>query len=65
MAATENDLKESQAKLDAIEEKIVENKQARLELREEAKVLRDEYLAEEKIRESLLKEVLTAKEGEE
>lgn len=60
----EEKLKESQAKLDKIQEKIVANKEARLELREEAKELRAEYLAEEKNREKYLKQVLTAKNAE-
>lgn len=62
----QKDLEKSQAKLDKIQEKLIENKQKRLaagggsdELRAEAVRLRDEYIAEEKIREALLKEVLT------
>lgn len=56
------ELKESQAKLDAIQEDIVANKKKREELRAEAKELRAAYIAEEKIRERELKKALT--EGE-
>lgn len=52
-------LEESQAKLDALLEKITENKAAREKLREEARELRDQYIAEEKIREAELKSELT------
>lgn len=58
----EQELKESQAKLDALEAEIIENKKTREALREDARVLRDKYIAEEKIRETLLQRVLSAKE---
>ncbi len=57
----EKELKQSQAKLDAIEKKIIANKLARVKLKEEAKELRDEYIAEERVREDLLKKVLGGK----
>lgn len=57
--ATKKDLQASQKRLDAIEKKIVENKEAREDLRLEARSLRDDYIAEEKVRESLLRQTLT------
>jgi len=64
----EKDLKASQAKLDKIEKQLIENKKERLaagggteEMKAEAVRLRDEYVAEQNIREQLLKEVLGAK----
>lgn len=55
------ELKESQGKLDAIEKKIIANKEAREKLREEAVELRGQYFKEERVREALLKESLTKK----
>lgn len=55
-------LEKSQSKLNEIEKAAIENKLKREELREEARKLRDAYIAEEKIREQLLKEVLTSEE---
>lgn len=52
-------LKESQAKLDKIQEAIIANKQAREALRTEAVALRESYIAEEAIREALLKAELS------
>lgn len=52
-------LKESQAKLDKLLEKIIANKERRLALKEEAKELRDAYIKEEKIREAELKAELS------
>lgn len=52
-------LEESQNKLDAIEKDIIANKKQRITLRTEAHKLRDSYIAEEKIREKLLRESLT------
>lgn len=49
-------LDEVQAELDAIQEKVIENKNARNDLRVEAKELRDQYIAKEKEREAALKE---------
>lgn len=43
-------LEEAQAELDSIEKDIVANKNARLALAEEAKVLRDKYLEAEAAR---------------
>jgi hypothetical protein len=52
-------LEESQKRLDAIEEKLIANKKARIQLRDEAIELRNEYIAEEKIRETELRLELT------
>ncbi len=56
-------LKESQDKLDSIEKQIVANKFAISEMRQKARELRDKYIAEQKVREDLLKKSLS-KEGE-
>jgi hypothetical protein len=53
-----NALSDKQAELDAIEWKLIENKQARLQLQQEAKDLRTHYLEVQEEREQLLKEEL-------
>lgn len=53
----EKELKESLARYADIEEKIIENKKARLALKEEAIKLREAYWAEEKVRNALAEKV--------
>lgn len=57
-------LKETQARLDDIEDRLVKNKQSRQKSRAEARELREEYFEVEKEREKLLKEEFESKQSE-